>query len=183
MISPNIAVEELQQTWKSQRKKLKHDSTNKHYMESHLEYLRLEDRYFDVLKNSTILSGSIFASSIALASGRNVSITFMVGELMLLVATLVGIIYLWNHLNVREWSYFLHTKGGLESDLLLYEDAMDEFEAKIIKEQIASYGKLLDKKSLLNGLFRVIKPDWLTEIFYGSLIVGLLLIWISLMCR
>lgn len=182
MISSNIALVELQQTWKSQRKKAKHDSTSKHHADSQVEYQRLEDRYYDLLKNSTILSGSIFASSIALASGRSVGSVFIVGELMLLVATVVGIIYLWNHLNVREWSYFLHTKGGLESDLLLYEDAMEEFEVKIIKEQIMSYGNLIDKKSILSSLFKIIKPDWLTEIFYGSLIVGLVLIWISLLC-
>ena len=174
-------IAEIKETWKEQRKKAKYESSSKNYKESNDEYKRLEDRYYDLLKNSTILSGSVFASSIALAVGKDVGCVFVVGEFMLLLATIWGIIFLWNQLQVREWSYFMKTKGRLEGDLLLYEDAMEEFEVKTTRDHIESYKKLLDQKSFLSHLFGIVKPDWLPGLFYCCLVLGLVLIWVSLM--
>jgi hypothetical protein len=173
-------IQEIKQGWAERRKQAKYDSTSKNYQKSQIEYQDIEKRYYDLLKNSTILSGSIFGSSISLAVGKDVGLFFIFGEFMLLASTIWGIIFLWNRLQVKEWSYFMLTKSRLQSDLLQYEDAMEDFEVLATKNHIETYSKLINKKTILNKIFNIINVDWLPSLFYISLLTGLIFIWLSL---
>lgn len=165
---------------KIRRRTSRQKKNNKEHEKSEIEFQKIQDRYFDTIKNLTILSGTVFASSIALATGKAVNNYFLSGELLLLIATLFGAMFIWSAVRSREVSYFWNVKWRMESDLLLNKDLVEDFEKEQTEKLIAEYDRLANKKSALYFILRCVKVDWLPTLFFVSFTIGLLLIWFSL---
>lgn len=132
------------------------------------ESISIEDKYFNLLKDFTILSGTVLASSIALSTGRPTNLVFKLGEVSLFISTIVGVSFLWNQLRGREWIYFFKVKGELQSDILINKDLMEEFEIKATNDLIKDYDKLMEnnQKSIFRYIFKIVKVDFLPAIFF-----------------
>jgi hypothetical protein len=174
-------LEVIETNWKQKRQIDRSKYINERAKLNNEESNRVDDTYFDLLKNSTILTGTIFASSIALATGNKVNNLFIMGEFFVLVATVTGILFLWTQLKSREWTHFLNVKMQLEGDLIINKDIMEDVERQAAENLIKDYDRLMDNKSnVLNFLLRIITVDRLPSIFYSALLIGLILIWLSL---
>lgn len=174
-------LEKLNEEFLQSVRKQRSDSLEKRAVKDTADYDRLEDRYFDLLKNCTILSGTIFASAAVLSTGKDVTCSFIIGEFFMLGATLVGILYLWSQLKSLEWSYFFERKSDLEGDLIVYKDVISQFEREGMEMRIKDYNKLITQKGFSYYILKVIKVDWLPTFFFTMLTVGLLLVWFSLL--
>jgi hypothetical protein len=146
------------------------------------EFEKIQNGYYDLLKNCTILAGTIFASSIALATGNKVNCFFIVGELFLLLSTLVGVFYLWKVLRGRETMYFIMNSTRLKWNLTA-DKGMSEFLREEIQSNIKDFERLADKRSIFDQVFKVIKIDWIPTIFFVFLSTGLIFIWMSLIVK
>lgn len=173
-------IEKLKDDWKFKQKQDRAKKNSLEHEKHSQQFERVEDKYFDLLKNLTILSGTVFASSIALSTGRNVNMIFIFGEFFLLLSTTAGAIYLWAQLRSREWSYFMDVKGHLELDMIANKEIMEDFEKKFTEESIREYNRLMNKKEFLYHILKIIKIDWVPNITFTTLFIGLVLIWLSL---
>lgn len=177
----NQSLNAVRETIKIERRKQRHLDNTVKQEKSQQESDRIENNYFDLLKNLTVLSGSVFASSIALASGKSVSLIFFIGELFLLLSTITGIGFLWSQLQGEQTFHWLFNKFDLEGELISYEDLMEPWEKDAIKKQIAEYQRLGEKKGVFYHFLKVVKIDWFPAIFFFSFIIGLVLILLSLL--
>lgn len=137
-------------------------------------------RYFSVLKDLTILAGTVLASIIALSGGSPQNSYFLAGAYLLFLATLVGILNLWSEVRSAEWTYFFNQRNELQGDLILYKQIMDELEVNIINDTIESFNKIINRKGVSYSILKIIRIDWLPTIFFSFLILGLYLILFSL---
>jgi len=184
-----LPMDDIQKSFDEMKKKsqtqriIKHtEDSAKASKDASEDFKKIEGQYYDLLKNVTILSGTIFASSIALATGRNVSYMFLTGEFFLLVSTLFGGIFLWAQLKGREWLHFHQVKFHLQEDLVVNKDIMHDFVVKATQETINSYDKLMNQKTLpLDYFLRIVKIDWIPSITLSSFFIGLILLWLSLL--
>ncbi len=160
------------------RKKLNSDSEKNN---KNLE--KLETDYFSLNKELLALSGMIFGSSIALATGKNVNYFFVFGELFLFVSIVSGLIKLMNHLKSKEWQHAFSAKMSLDSYLLLNKEKIDKFELEIMEDLVKSYERIINsnQKGLIYGFLKKISIEKWQSIFNTSLIIGILLILISIL--
>ncbi len=170
----------LEQNLQSQRKDQRYKTNSASHEKQSKEFDEIEGDFFDLLKNLTILSGTVFASSIALASGKVVNTLFIIGEFFLLISTLSGVAYLWSSLQGKQHFHWLMSKWHLESDLSQYKDVIEPFERQHIEDQVKEYKRLMDKKGLLYSILKIIKIDWVPNIFFSFLTLGLLFILFSI---
>ncbi len=177
----NKDIEKLNQNFKQNRQKSRNESLREQQAKNDAESKTVEDRYFDLLKNATILSGTIFASTIALSTGKSVNCFFILGEFLLLFATSIGVLFLWSQLKSAEWTHFFNIKGQLQGDMIVNKDIMYDFEKETIEGLIKSYDQLLNKKGMSYHILKIVKVDWLPSIFFSALFFGLLFIWASLL--
>lgn len=103
--------------------------------------------YSTLLKDMTILTGTMFTTSIALAAGRSVNSYFVFGELFLFISLISAFMLLWHEL-IRE--------KKLEGDTLVGEEQSE-------------------------ALFKFIPLNYVPLVFFISMIIGMVLIWFSLM--
>lgn len=179
-VEPQVGIQMLQQQWKAQKRKQYTESSAKSTAEEVKAYEQIEKDSFDVFKNVTILAGTVFATSIALASGKSVNTIFVVGEFFLLLATICGGILTWNQIESKQWLHFLNVSGRLKMDLIQYKEVMEGFIEKTTREMVESYEKMMKRKTLLNYLFKIIKVDWFPTITFIFFFLGLILVWTSL---
>lgn len=165
---------------RSKRQKLRIESQNKERKKEDKESDRIQDRYFDLLKNSTILTATVFGSSVALASGKSPNLLFITGELFLLISTMSGILFLWSQLRGLEWSHSFDIKNRLQTDMIVNKDLMSEFEKETTEQLIKDYEGLINNKGVSYHILKVIRIDWVPGLFYATLIIGLVFIWLSL---
>lgn len=180
MIDFEKEIDVLKEKDKARRKTARLKKNKKESARFEEEFKQIQDRYFDTIKNLTILSGTVFASSIALATGKPVNDHFLIGELFLLIATLIGAMYVWSAVRSREMSYFFDIKWRMETDLIVNKDIVDDFEKEPTQKLIDDYDRLANKKSLLYYILKIVKVDWLPTLFFTSLAIGLFFIWFSL---
>lgn len=173
-------IDLIKNNLRSQRKQKRIKDLIEKAEKENQEFKRIQNYYFDLLKNTTILAGTIFATSIALASGKKVNSIFIIGELFLFISTFFGAIFLWAQLKGEEWSHSMNVKLRLESDLIINKDIMEDFEKKTTEEIIGIYKKLMVIKSPVSFLLRLIKIDYIPGITLTTFLVGLFLIWLSL---
>lgn len=168
---------------KQNRRQTRAKQNSEDIKESQEAYQKIEDRYFNLLKDFTILTGTVFASSIALSIGKIPNYYFILGEFFLLIAVVVGVIILWSQLKSAEWSHFMDVKTKLEGDLIVNKDIMEDFEKKTTEDLVKSYTNLMKKnqKSILTFVLRIIKIDYFPSIFFIFLIGGVLLVFLSIL--
>lgn len=175
------SFKEMEEKWKTNYAKKQINKSNNEFIKEQKEEQRVESRYFDLLKNLTILSATVFSSSIALSSNKSLNYLYILGELFLLMSTIFGILFLLSQLKSLEWSHFFNVVNRLKRE--------KEFESELIKqyigngrdELIQSYEKLMNKKGISYYILNIISVDWLPSLFYSFLSIGLLLIWVSLL--
>lgn len=143
---------------------------------------KIEDKRFALIKDLTILSGSVFGLSIALASGNPVNLRFIFGEFFLFLAMLSGIILLYSALHGEEFMYFLMTSSHLKSTLPKKTGGPEDFLVEEQQKLARQYEKLLEKnkKNFLSILFKIIKVDYFYPFFYITFVSGVFLIFLSL---
>jgi len=142
----------------------------------------LEKDYFSLNKDLLILSGTIFGSSIALAAGRNVNCSFILGEFFLFLSIIAGLIKQSVRLKGKEWEHAFFAKMSLESFLLLNKNRVEKFELETTNSLIEGYKKIIDsnQKGFLYFLLKKISIEKWQPIFVFTLIFGILFIWFSI---
>lgn len=139
--------------------------------------------HFELRKDFLVLSGTIFGSSIALATGKPVNSLFIFGEFSLFVSIVAGLILLLSHLKEKEWDYSFFSKSSLESFLLLNKKRIDDFELKMITELIASHQRIIDsnQRGTLHFILKKISIENWRSILNISFLVGIFFILISIL--
>lgn len=141
-----------------------------------------DDNYFQLRKDLLILTGTIFGSSIALASGRTPNVIFIAGELFLFLSIISGFVILQTYLKAKEWNYAFTSKYSLESYLIMTKNKIEEFELNTTKDLIKDYEKILKKNQsgILYFLLKIIPLDKWPMIFNLTLITGIFIILVSI---
>lgn len=134
---------------------------------------KIEKKYFTLIKDLTILSGTVFGSSIALSVGRDINLRFLFGEILLFISLCAGIINLYASLRGEEFFHFLMTIGELKRTLPKRTGGKEDFIVDAQEDSIKSYERLLEKnkKDPLAFLLRLVKIDY----FYPALLITFLL--------
>lgn len=179
-LTPTEDINKIKSNWEFEQTKKIIVENRKKIKKEDLEEKRIQNRYFDLLKNLTILSTTLFGSSIALVTGKSPGQTFIVGEFFLLLSTLTGILFLWSQLKSLEWSHFFDVTNRLKQDAVNDPVFIKEIVGDTRTDLINTYEKLMERKDLAYYILMIIKVDWLPGLFYLFLCLGLLLIWISL---
>lgn len=145
----------------------------------------LNDDAFELRKNLLILVGTIFGSSIALATGRNVNNFFIAGEFFLFLSIASGIAILMVHLKAKEWDYAFSSKNSLESYLILNKNKIEDFELKSTEDLIVRYKDIIKKNQsgFLYKILKLIKLEKWADIFTVTFLIGLFLIFLSLITK
>lgn len=143
---------------------------------------RLNNDSFILNKDLLILVGTIFGSSIALATGRVVNNFFIFGELFLFLSIVSGLIILLTHLKAKEWDYAFSSKNSLESYLLLNKKRVEKFELETIENLVEDYKKIMrsNQRGLLYLLLKHIPVEKWPTIFSTTFLLGVFLILTSL---
>lgn len=143
---------------------------------------RLENDYFSLNKELLILSGTIFGSSIALATGKDVNFRFVLGELFLFLSIISGLIKQLVYLKGREWDHAFFSKMSLESFLLLNKNKIEKWELDATNDLIESYKKIMEsnQKGFLFFLLKKISIEKWQSIFIVNLMSGILFILFSI---
>jgi hypothetical protein len=141
----------------------------------------IEKQDFVLLKDITILAGTVFGSSIALSVGRDVEMVFVVGEFFLLLSVIFGFIFLWARNRGDEGMYFLDQIMKLKEDVRATKDKPEfEFINKTSSELLFDLERLYNKKTFLSYFLKIIKIDSIPTLFYLTFLLGILFIWLSL---
>ena len=142
----------------------------------------LEKNYFSLNKDLLILSGTIFGSSIALATGKNVNCFFILGELFLFISIISGLIKQSVYLKGKEWDHAFFSKMNLDSFLLLNKDKIEKWELESTESSIKIYKKIIEsnQKGFLYFILKKISIEKWQPIFIFNLILGILFILISI---
>lgn len=150
--------------------------------DSSSEWEKIEDAYFNLVKDFTILVGTVFGSSIALAAGRNVNASFILGEFFLFIALVAGIINLYATLKGKEFFHFLMVISELEQNKHRKVDEKEDFLLKANEDLIEDYERLKEKnqKGPLTFVLRIIKIDYFYPLLLFSSLLGIFFIFISL---
>jgi len=180
MVKTNLTLKSLMDNVNQSRRKVRFEDSKKQHKENEYEHKDIDNKYFSLLKDFTILTGTVFASSIALSVGKPTNNYFKFGELFLFISVVIGIFILWNQLKNAEWSYFFKVKGQLEGDIIVNKDIMENFEKKAVEDLIKNYNNLLNRKLWINYIFKFIKVDYLPSLFFINLLIGIFLILISI---
>lgn len=146
---------------------------------------KLNNDTFTLNKDLLILAGTIFGSSIALATGKTVNLAFWFGELFLFFSIVFGIIILSTNIRAKEWDFSFSSKMSLESYLLLNKKRIDEFESKSIEDLIKDHKRILEKNQsgIMYELLKLISVEKWPLIFRTTFVMGILLILCSLIPR
>lgn len=150
------------------------------YEKESKQFETIQSREFSFYKDLTILSGSIFGSSIALSTGKLQNSFFYWGEIFLFLSVVCSLVSLWIKIKGDYWLHFFLVKSRTQSDLTINTDIMEEFERKAIEDQLKSYDNLLKPNRLLNTVFRFIKVNWISSGGILFAIIGSLLLLLSL---
>jgi len=137
---------------------------------------------FILNKDLLILTGTIFGSSIALATGRIVNNFFIFGELFLFLSIVSGLIILLTHLKAKEWDYAFSSKNSLESYLLLNKKRIEKFELEATENLMEDYKKIMksNQKGLLYFLLKHVSVEKWPTLFSTTFLLGVFLILLSL---
>ncbi len=122
-------------------------------------------------------SGTVFASTIVLSTGKSVSDIIIIAEILLMISVILGIIIMANELRSRRWIYNFNNKNKLKGDLLKKD--MPDFLFKATQDLIDIFDNMLNEKTYLHYVFQVIHPRYLEVMFYMALVLGLLFLTIS----
>ncbi|MBP9670607.1 hypothetical protein KBD75_04370 [Candidatus Woesebacteria bacterium] len=143
----------------------------------------LNNKSFTLRKDLLTVVGTIFGSSIALATGRNPDAIFIAGEFFLLCSICSGLGILTAHLKDKEWEYAFFSKMSVESFLILNKNAVEKFEKDNLSNIIKDYQRILDKNQsgILYKLFKIVPLEKWTIVFDLSFISGITLILLSLL--
>ncbi len=143
----------------------------------------LNNKSFTLRKDLLTVVGTIFGSSIALATGRSPNLIFIVGEFFLLLSICSGLGILTAHLKDKEWEYAFFSKMSIESFLLLNKNSVEKFEKDNLNSIVEDYQHILDKNQSgkLYKLFKIVPLEKWTIVFDLSFITGITLILLSLL--
>lgn len=137
---------------------------------------------FALSKDLLILVGTIFGSSIALATGKIVSSLFIFGEFFLFLSIISGLIILLTHIKAKEWDYAFSSKNSLESFLLLNKKRIEKFELETTEDLVERYKKIMksNQSGFLYSLLKYIPVEKWPMVFSITFLLGILLILTSL---
>lgn len=146
------------------------------------ENAKLEEKEFDFIKDLTILSGTIFGLSVAITSGKDPNIRFIIGEFLLFLSMILGLIILYSSFRGQQFFHFMMTKSDLEIKLPKRTGGVEDFIVDSMEDLIKSYDTLMKKsqKSPLNILLRLIKIDYFYNIFFIAFALGVFSIFLSI---
>jgi len=180
MAEINLDSTSLENSIQQQRMAQWRDSSEKAQIKSDQDFKDLERANLDFFKNSTILAGSVFGSTLALSAGKPTSNLLILGEGFLIISILIGLFSLKASLNSKEWRYFFNQKYSLGNDLIMYKDLMPDFLFKASEDSIKSFDLILNKPAYIKILLKIIPISFVEPLFYGFLISGLICLWFSL---
>ncbi len=146
------------------------------------QFQKLDDDNFNLYKFLTTLGATVFGSSIALASNKQVNILFFIGELFLFLGVSIGIILVWFTLKQREHGELSFSGMQLGADLRINKDIIGEFENKLITIEMQEYKRRADAFES-HVYWKILDRIWsysLQPITIILLLFGLLLIVLSL---
>ncbi len=134
---------------------------------------KIETKRFGLIKDLTILAGSVFGLSIALATKDSVNIRFILGEFFLFLALFSGVVVLFGLLSRQEYLHFFLSSTHLESNL-----RKENFLVEPTKILIKINDKQRDKVG--KSLFFRMKIDYFYSFFFVTFLLGVFLIFFSL---
>jgi len=150
--------------------------------DTNTEWEKIETKSFNLYKDLTILSGTIFGLSVALAVGRQGNIRFLTGELLLFISLLAGIIILRSHIMGKEWFHFMMTASELKFSLKKKNGGPEDFLVEAQEKIINDYDKLAEKSkgNFSSIIFKFIKIDYFDRVFLLAFVLGIFFIFFSL---
>lgn len=146
------------------------------------EWEKIENKRFGLVKDLTILAGSIFGLSIAIATRDSVNSRFIFGEFFLFLAVSSGIILLYSSLSGEDFFHFMMSSSDLKLNLPKRTGGKEDFIVDAQEDLIKSYEKLTEKskKGLFFMLLKVVKIDYFYPFFYLTFLLGVFLVFLSL---
>lgn len=140
-----------------------------------------ENSYSNILKDLVILAGTVFTTSIALAAGRDVNVYFVVGELLMLVSIIAGLILMYHEHKRRIKIHTMYLKNDFQEFMELKKSKLDSSDKTFIENEIKVLNKQIQKNDLLDSVLKIIPVSILPKIFFIFLLFGIVIIWYSLM--
>ncbi len=146
------------------------------------DWEKIEDKHFELVKDLTILAGTVFGLSIALAVGKQGNMRFIVGEFLLFISLCCGVIILYSTLKGQEFFHFLTTSSDLKFKLPKRTGGKEDFIVDAQEELIKNYEKLTEKSKdgFLSVILRIIKIDYFYPTFLITFLLGIFFIFFSL---
>lgn len=137
---------------------------------------------FTLRKDILLLTGTIFGSSIALASGRMVNHYFIIGESFLFITIVAGLIILTSHLKSKEWNYAFSSKNSIETYLIMTTNKISNFERTNLESLRDSYKHIMEtnQKGLSYRILRLIPIEFFPRIFNYTFVLGIFFTLISI---
>ena len=131
------------------------------------ELEKFERSIFGIHKYLLTLSVTVFGASIALAIDKNVNLLFFIGEFLIFISIILGLLLVLSYGKVKEFDYILDLKNDIKGSN---------------SELMNSCEKILNKNQsgFLYFVFKKIKYERLFSIFVWTLIFGLFFIMLSL---
>lgn len=150
--------------------------------DSSSEWEKIESKQFELVKDLTILAGSVFGFSIALAVGKQGNFRFILGEFLLFIALCAGVAILHSALKGKEFFHFLMASSELKFNAPKRTGGKEDFIVDAHEDLIKSYDKLTEqsKGGFLSRILRVIKIDYFYSIFLVAFLLGTFFIFFSL---
>lgn len=142
----------------------------------------IDKKYFELRKELLILSGTIFGSSIALSTGKQIGPFFTIGELFLLISIVSGMILLLTQLKAKEWTYSFNSKNSINFFLILHKNNISDFELKNLQKISSDYEKLMNsnQNGLIYKLLKLVPLEKWQNILNSSFFTGIFLIFLSI---
>lgn len=144
---------------------------------------KLENKRFNLVKDLTILAGTIFGLSVALAVGKQGNIRFIIGEFLLFLSLCSGIILLYAALKGKEFFHYMMTSSDLKLNLKKRTGGKEDFIVDAQEDLVKRYENLMDvnRKDFLFPVLKIIKINYFFPTFFITFVLGVLFILISLL--
>lgn len=141
------------------------------------------EKSFELKKETLLLTGTIFGSSIALSAGRTVNSVFFLGEFYLLTTLLTCMLLLHSHIRQKVWDYAFYSKMAIDSFLLTTTSKLEDFEETNLKSMSSRYDVLMKntQKGFTYLFFRIATTEQWNDFVYMFFTIGISLILASLL--